>query len=143
MTDGLREGFNKKKKIYIVCDHFPSAKLNYIICFSAVLETRWSSPVDCRHSPQWFRLVPSTRFGLILRGKSSKGRYFFMVWLTAKTKSVLKPELPNNDYMTNLTWTPQKNIVQNLIWKNFFFFIGSRFFSSKLDTQSINELIKE
>ena len=51
------------------------------------------------YSPaQWFRLVPSTRFGLILRGKKvpTEGTFFF-VRATAKTKIVLKHILHNND----------------------------------------------
>ena len=47
---------------------------------------------------QWFRLIPSTRFGPILRKKSSDGRHFFLVRATTKTKIVLIHKLPNNDY---------------------------------------------
>ena len=47
---------------------------------------------------QWFHLVPLTRFGPILRKKSSDGGNFFLVRAKAKAKVVLKHKLPNNDY---------------------------------------------
>ena len=56
----------------------------------------WLHTVDWQ--PQWFRLVPLTRFGPILRKKSSGGRNFFLVRATAETKIVLKHKLPNTDY---------------------------------------------
>ena len=73
--------------------------------------------------PQWFRLVPLTRFGPILRKKSSGGRNFFLVRATAETKIVLKHKLPNTDYRRCTRWPIQlelhkKSIFQNLIWKN-------------------------
>ena len=75
------------------------------------------------HTPQWFCLVPLTRFGPILRKKCSSGRNFFLVRATAETKIVLKHKLPNADYRRCTRWLIQlelhkKSIFQNLIWKN-------------------------
>ena len=54
--------------------------------------------LTCIAAPQWFCLVPLTRFGPILRKKSSVGRNFSLVRATAETKIVLKHKLPNTDY---------------------------------------------
>ena len=72
--------------------------------------------------PQWFSLVPSTRFGPILRENNSVARYFFLVRARAKTKIVLKHKLPNNDYRRCPRWQiklelHQKKYFSKRNWK--------------------------
>ena len=60
---------------------------------------KWpNSGWDIITSTQWFRLVPLTRFGPILKKKKFGRKVLFLVRAKAKAKVVLKHKLPNNDY---------------------------------------------
>ena len=54
-------------------------------------------PIFEIHTKQWFRLVPLTRFGPMLRKKVPAVGTFFLVRATAETKMVMKHKLPNTD----------------------------------------------